>query len=76
MGIQVRMLDIVWALINKRWSKVRVENTTSKSRQTKVPQEQVQCVTLFLMAINDNLDELGSRVDGSTETWCTVNLPL
>ena len=51
----------------ERWIKVKVGGSTSQNKQTDlgVPQGGVLSVTLFLVAINGILGELGNGVDGS-----------
>ena len=62
MEIQGRMLKFIRELIKVRWIKVRVGGSISQSKQTNfgIPQERVLSVTLFIMAINDILGELGN----------------
>ena len=54
-------------LISERWIKVRVGGSVSKSKQADlgIPQGRVLSVTLFLVAINSILGELGNEMDGS-----------
>ena len=65
MGIQGRMLRFIRELIGERWIKVRVGGSVSQSKQTDlgIPQGGVLSVTLFLVAINGILGELGNGVD-------------
>ena len=67
MGVQGRMMDTIRELIKERWIKVRVGGRMSHSERTElgIPQGGVLSVTLFLVAINDILKELGNGVDGS-----------
>ena len=67
MGIQGRMMKTIKELIKERWIKVRIEGNISHSRKTElgIPQGGVMSVTLFLIAINHILKELGNSVDGS-----------
>ena len=61
------MKELIRELIDERWIKVRVGESISQSRQTDlgIPQGGVLSVTLFLVAINGILEELGNGVDGS-----------
>ena len=61
------MLRFIRELIGERWIKVRVGGSVSQSKQTDlgIPQGGVLSVTLFLVAINGILGELGNGVDGS-----------
>ena len=65
--IKGRMLKFIKELISKRWIKVKMGGTTSQNKQTDlgVPQGGVLSVTLFLVAINRILGELGNGVDSS-----------
>ena len=67
MGIQGRMMKFTRELISERWIKVRVGGSTSQSKQTDlgIPQGGVLSITLFLVAINGILGELGYGMDGS-----------
>ena len=67
MGIQRRMLRFIRELISERWIEVRAVGSISQSKQTDmgIPQGGVLSVTLFLVAINGILGELGNEVDGS-----------
>ena len=67
MGIQGKMMAFIRELISKRWVKVRVEGSISQSKHTDlgIPKKGVLSVTLFLVAINGILGELGNGVDGS-----------
>ena len=67
MGIQGRMMKTIRELIKERWIKVRIGGIISQSRKIDLgdPQGGVLSVTLFLVAINNILNELGNGVDGS-----------
>ena len=60
-------MEFIRELIGERRIKVRVREAISQSKQTDlgVPQGGVLNVTLFLVAINVMLGELGNGVDGS-----------
>ena len=62
-----RMMEFIRQLIGERWIKVRVGGYISQSKQIDlgILQGGVLSVTLFLMAINGILGELGNREDGS-----------
>ena len=61
------MLETNKELVKEKWIRVRVGRTTSQSRQRdlEITQEAVLSAALFLVAINEILRELGSRVDKS-----------
>ena len=60
-----RKLEFIRELITKRWIKVRVGGSTSQSKQIDlgIPQGRVLSVSLFYIAINDILGELGNGVN-------------
>ena len=59
-------MEFIRELISERWIKVRVERSISQSKQKDLKISQgVLSKTLFLMAINGILGELGNGVDGS-----------
>ena len=60
-------MEFIRELIGERWIKVRMGRYISQSKQTNlgIPQRGVLSVTLFLVAINGILRELGNGVDGS-----------
>ena len=63
MGIQERMMELIY----KRWFKVRRRGFTlqNKQKDLEVVQEGILSMTLYLVAINVILGELGNEVDGS-----------
>ena len=63
-------MEFIRELIGERWIKVRVGGSFSQSKQTDlgISQGEVLSVTLFLVAINGVLGELGNGVDGSLFT--------
>ena len=65
MGILGRMLRFIKELISERWINVRVGGFISQSKQTDlgISQREVLSVTLFLVAINGILKELGNGVE-------------
>ena len=67
MRIQGRMMEFIREMIGERWKKVRVGAAISQRKQTDlgIPQGGVFSVTLFLVAVNGILGELGNGVDGS-----------
>ena len=67
MGIQGRMMEFIRELIGERWIEMSVGRSLSQSKQIDlgILQGGVLSVTLFLMAINGILGELGNREDGS-----------
>ena len=67
MGIRSRMMKTIRELIKERWIKMRTNGYISQSRKTElgIPQGGVLSVTVFLVAINNILKELGNGVDGS-----------
>ena len=60
-------MELIRKLIGERWIKMRVGEVISQNKQTDlgIPQRGVLSVTLFLVAINGILGELGNGVDGS-----------
>ena len=77
MEIQGRMMEFIRELIGKKWIKVRVKGYISQSKYTDfgIPQEEVLSVTLFLVAINGILGELGNGVSqgvtNKLDAWAT-----
>ena len=65
MKIQGRMKEFLRELISERWIKVRMGVSISQSKQTDmgIPQGGVLSVTIFLVANNGILEELGNGVD-------------
>ena len=55
-------MEFIRELIGKRWIKVRVRGNISQGKQTDlgIPQGGMLSVTLFLVAINGILGELGN----------------
>ena len=60
-------MEFIRELISERWIKVRVGGYISQSKQTDlgIPQSRVFSDTIFLVAINEILGELGHGVHGS-----------
>ena len=61
------MMEFVRELISERWIKVRVGGLISQNKQTDliIPQGGVLSITIFLVAINSILEEMGNGVDAS-----------
>ena len=66
MGLQGRILRFIRELIGERWITVRVGGSVSQSKQAdlEILQGGVLNVTLFVVATNGILGELGNGVNG------------